>query len=95
MTDFNRPYELTDAELDAVAAGAGAGAGAGGLVAVAVAAAIDSVDIDVLNNSLNNFTVDVDALNNVTVSNVANGNNVGLGVLVNALGISAIGQKFH
>lgn len=92
---MTKMYELNDAELDAVAAGANAGAGAGGLVAVAVGAAIDTVDIDVLNRSLNNFSVKVDALNNVTVSNIANGNQVGLGVLVNALGISALGQNFR
>lgn len=76
-------YELTGAELDAVAAGANAGngVGAGGLVAVAlgVAAAIDTIDIDALNN------------NRVTISNIANGNQVGAGVLVNLLGVA--GQR--
>jgi hypothetical protein len=81
---MTKMYELNDAELDAVAAGAGAGAGAGGLVAVAAAIAVDQ--IDVLNNSLNNFVVSVLDNNTVTVKNVANGNNVGLGVLINALG---------
>jgi hypothetical protein len=70
-------YELNDAELDAVAAGANAGAGAGGLVAAAIAAAIDSVDVDVLNNNKVNV-----------LNNALNGNktNVGAGVLVNLLG---------
>jgi hypothetical protein len=75
-TRYNAPVELTDAELDAVAAGQ---AGAGGLVAVAVD--------NVLNNSLDNISI----LNNNKVSildNSLNGNktNVGAGVLINLLG---------
>jgi hypothetical protein len=85
---MSKMYELSDAELDAVAAGAGAGAGAGGLVAVAAAVAVDQ--IDVLNNSLNNFDVSVLNDNTVVVKNIANGNNVGLGVLINALGGPAV-----
>src|SRR5690242_18708256 len=77
-------YELNDAELDAVAAGAGAGAGAGGLVAVAAAVAVDQ--INVLNDALNDNFVPVLSGNTITVENVANHNNVGLGVLINALG---------
>lgn len=70
-------YELSDAELDAVAAGARAGAGAGGLVAAAIAAAVDNIDVEVLNN--NKVNVLNDALN-------GNKTNVGAGVLVNLLG---------
>jgi len=88
--NMSEMYELNDAELDAVAAGAGAGAGAGGVVAAAVAAAIDTIDIDVLNDSLKNFRVSV-IEGDVTVENVASGNNVGLGVLVNVLGLSGLG----
>lgn len=73
--DLVAPVELTDAELDAVAAGANAG----GLVA----AAVDNV----LNRSLNNISI----LNNNRVSVLdgsLNGNktNVGAGVLINLLG---------
>ena len=70
-------YELSDAELDAVAAGANARAGAGGLVAAAIAAAVDNVNVEVLNN--NKVNVLNDALN-------GNKTNVGAGVLVNLLG---------
>ncbi len=81
-TDFSAPVELTNAELDAVAAGANAGAGAGGLVALALAAAVDNVDVDILNN------------NKVTVQNVANNNQVGAGVLINVLGGPAAIRNF-
>jgi hypothetical protein len=70
-------YELTDRELDAVAAGASANAGAGGLVAAAIAAAVDNVNVDVLNNNK------VDILNNALNGNKTN---VGAGVLINLLG---------
>ena len=94
---MTKMYELNDAELDAVAAGAGAGAGAGGVVAAAVAAAIDTVSIDVLNNSLNNLDLNIEVIEgDIVVQNLANGNNVGIGVLVNALGGPAalgIGQR--
>jgi len=81
-------YELSGAELDAVAAGAGAGAGAGGLVAIAAAVAVD--EINVLNDSLNDNFVAVLSGNDVTVKNIANNNNIGLGVLINALGGPAV-----
>lgn len=87
-------YELNDTELDAVSAGARAGAGAGGLVAAAVAAAVELTDIEinVLNDSLKNFRISV-IEGDVTVENVLSGNNVGLGVLINALGIAGQGQN--
>jgi hypothetical protein len=75
---MTKMYELNDAELDAVGAGARSGAAANGLVAVAAAVAADNITVDALNG------------NKVTVQNIANGNNVGLGVLINALGGPAI-----
>jgi len=83
-------YELNDAELDAVAAGAAANSNAGGVVAAAVAAAIDTLTLDFLNNSLPDFRISV-VEGDITVQNLANGNNVGIGVLVNALGLSGLG----
>lgn len=84
MSDFNAPIELADADLDCVAAGAnsGAGAGAGGLVAAALAVAATLEDINILDN------------NKVTVQNIANGNQVGAGVLINALGGPAAIRNF-
>ena len=66
-THLPMPVELTDAELDAVAAGAASGAAAG-LVAVNVS----DIDIDVQNNRvltnfLNNNAVLNNSLNNNTV----------------------------
>ena len=83
---MTKMYELSAAELDAVAAGANAGAGAGGLVAAAIAAAVDNVDVDILNN--NTVSVLNDSLN-------GNKTNVGAGVLVNLLGGPAAIQQLQ
>jgi hypothetical protein len=82
MTDLVKPYELTDAELDVVAAGQARGvAFAAGLIAAAVGAGVNIENI--ANN--NNIDIDVDALNNVL-----NGSNVTVGAIVNVLGGPAI-----
>jgi hypothetical protein len=67
-------YELSGAELDAVAAGQGNGLGIGGLIGAGVR---------LLENA--NRVVSVDR-NEVTISDFLNGNAVSLGVAANVLG---------
>ena len=69
-------YELSDAQLDAVAAGALVnGTIGGGLINVQVNDVVDTGNINVLNNSVNN---------NEIVKNVGVGVGVAAGVLGNA-----------
>jgi len=76
MTKFVQPYELNDAELDAVAAGAPLFVG--GL------ANVNLSDIDVtVGDVLSGFTVT--ALNN-SIRDFAKNNNVGVGAIIQALG---------
>ena len=78
MTNFVQPYELSDAELDAVAAGAPLFVG--GL------ANVNLSDIDVqVGDVLSGFDVTVDALNN-SIRDFAKDNNVGVGAIIQALG---------
>lgn len=75
MTNMPNMVELSDTDLDAVAGGANSLA-AGGLVNLAL-----SVDnIDVLRNA------NIDVIDNVTLRDIANNNNVGVGALINVLG---------
>jgi hypothetical protein len=75
---------LTDADLDAVAGGQVAVAG--GLVNVV----LNGVNIDVLRNA----DINVDIIDDITIRNVANNNNVSVGALINVLGgPSAIIQR--
>jgi len=84
MTNLPEITELTDAELDAVAGGQAAAAG--GLVNVA----LNVENIDILRNA------NIDVIDNVTVTlrDIAQNNNVGVGALINVLGgPSAILQR--
>jgi hypothetical protein len=76
MTELPVPVELTDAELDAVAAGAAQGNGVGGLVGIGVGA--NDVVHDVLNNA------DISILNNNNVE-------VGVGAALAVLGGAGVG----
>ncbi|MFL6934034.1 MAG: hypothetical protein ACJ8EJ_05235 [Xanthobacteraceae bacterium] len=84
MTNLPEMIPLTDAELDAVAGGQVAVAG--GLVNVV----LNGVNIDVLRNA----DINVDIIDDITIRNVANNNNVSVGALINVLGgPSAIIQR--
>ncbi|MFL6931904.1 MAG: hypothetical protein ACJ8FK_18490 [Xanthobacteraceae bacterium] len=84
MTNLPEMIPLTDAELDAVAGGQVAVAG--GLVNVV----LNDVNIDVLRNA----DITVDIIDDITIRNVANNNNVSVGALINVLGgPSAIIQR--
>jgi hypothetical protein len=72
------PVELTDAELDMVTGGLALAGG--GLVNLA----LNTGNISVLNNSLDNIKIPV--LNNVTIKDIANYNNVSVGAIIQALG---------
>jgi hypothetical protein len=80
MTNFIKPYELSDAELDAVAAGQAQGnaLAAGGLVNVALGAA----NVDVLRNA----DIDIPISDVIDIKNVANNNNVSVGAIIQVLG---------
>jgi hypothetical protein len=77
MTNMPTILELSGADLDAVAGGANSLA-AGGLVNLALS--IDNIDV------LRNADINVDVIDNVTLRDIANNNNVGVGALVNILG---------
>jgi hypothetical protein len=84
MNALVAPFELTDAELDLVTGGNTAVAGLG-LANIA----LSTGNISVLSGD--NFNIPV--LNNVTLRDIANNNNVGVGVLIQALGgVAAILQ---
>ncbi|MFL4971684.1 MAG: hypothetical protein ACJ8EU_23390 [Xanthobacteraceae bacterium] len=84
MTNLPEMIPLTDADLDAVAGGQVAVAG--GLVNVV----LNGVNIDVLRNA----DITVDIIDDITIRNVANNNNVSVGALINVLGgPSAIIQR--
>ncbi|MFL5102299.1 MAG: hypothetical protein ACJ8E5_17040 [Xanthobacteraceae bacterium] len=84
MTNLPEMIPLSDAELDAVAGGQVAVAG--GLVNVV----LNDVNIDVLRNA----DINVDIIDDITIRNVANNNNVSVGALINVLGgPSAIIQR--
>jgi len=77
MTNFVQPYELNDAELDAVAAGAPLFVG--GLANVNVS----DLNINV-GDVLSGFTIQ-DILND-SIKDIARNNNVGVGAIIQALG---------
>ena len=76
---MTKMYELTGAELDAVAAGQGNGLGIGGLVGAGVG--IGSISL--LDSASRVVSVDH---NQVIISDFLNGNAVSLGVAANILG---------
>jgi hypothetical protein len=76
MTNLSEITELSDAELDAVAGGQALAAG--GLVNLA----LNVENIDVLRNA----NIDVDIIDDITIRNVANRNNVSVGAIINVLG---------
>ena len=75
------PEELSGAELDAVTGGQAIGSpfAAGGLVNVAVG----PTNVDVLRGA------NIDVIDDVTLRDIANNNNVGVGALVQVLGGAA------
>ena len=84
MTNLPEMIPLTDADLDAVAGGQVVVAG--GLVNVV----LNDVNVDVLRNA----DINVDIIDDITIRNVANNNNVSVGALINVLGgPSAIIQR--
>ena len=72
----NGIVELSGAELDAVAGGQSVRAG--GLVNLV----LNDVNIDVLRAA----NINVDIIDDITVRNVANNNNVGVGAIIQVLG---------
>ena len=79
MTNLTKPYELNDAELDAVAAGAPLFVG--GL------ANVNLSDIDVeVGDVLSGITVTVENVLNDSIRDFAKNNNVGVGAIIQALG---------
>jgi hypothetical protein len=80
MYQLPEMVELSGAELDAVTGGQAQGraVAAGGLVNVALGAA----NVDVLRNA----DIDVDIIDDVTIRNVANNNNVSVGAIIQLLG---------
>jgi hypothetical protein len=80
MYQLPEMVELSGAELDAVTGGQaqGGAVAAGGLVNVALGAA----NVDVLRNA----DIDVDIIDDVTIRNVANNNNVSVGAIIQLLG---------
>jgi hypothetical protein len=80
MDQLPEMVELSGAELDAVTGGQanGVAVAAGGLVNVALGAA----NVDVLRNS----NINVDIIDDITIRNVANNNNVSVGALIQVLG---------
>jgi len=78
MTNFVQPYELKDAELDAVAAGLGNGVGIGGLVGAGVG--VGNVTVGDITR-----VVSVDH-NQVIIQDFLNGNAVPIGIAASILG---------
>jgi hypothetical protein len=80
MDQLPEMVELSGAELDAVTGGQanGVATAAGGLVNVALGAA----NVDVLRNA----NINVDIIDDITIRNVANNNNVSVGALIQILG---------
>lgn len=76
MTYLPEMMPLSDADLDAVAGGQAVAAG--GLVNLALN--VQNVDI------LRNANINVDIIDDVTISNVANNNNVAVGAIIQVLG---------
>ena len=77
MVDHHDIVELSDAELDLVAGGHGV---AGGLVNVV----LTTDDITILQDAFNDIQIDV--IDDVTIKNVANNNNISVGAIIQALG---------
>jgi len=85
MTNLLQPYELVDAELDAVAAGAPLFVG--GLVNVNLS------QIDILTNDPNLLSNFLNNNLNDSLKDFAKNNNVGVGAIIQALGgVAAIRQ---
>jgi hypothetical protein len=76
MSNLPGIVELSGAELDAVAGGQSVVSG--GLVNVV----LNDVNIDVLRAA----DINVDIIDDITVRNVANNNNVGVGAIIQVLG---------
>jgi hypothetical protein len=76
MSQLPEMFELSGAELDAVTGGQAVAAG--GLVNLA----LSDINVDILRNA----DINVDVIDDVTLRNIANNNNVGVGVLLNLLG---------
>jgi hypothetical protein len=83
MNQLAEMVELSGAELDAVTGGQaeGVAVAAGGLVNVALGAA----NVDVLRAA----NINVDIIDDITIRNVANNNNVSVGALIQILGGAA------
>jgi hypothetical protein len=83
MYQLPEMVELSGAELDAVTGGQaeGVAVAAGGLVNVALGAA----NVDVLRAA----NINVDIIDDITIRNVANNNNVSVGALIQVLGGAA------
>ena len=80
------PVELTDAELDLVTGAANAVAGFG---LANVALAIDDVTVEILRNA----HINVLSGNNISLRDIANNNNIGVGVVIQALnGVAGVLQ---
>lgn len=80
MIHLPEVFELSDSELDLVTGGAPLVAG--GLVNVV----LSDVNVDVLRAA----DINVDIIDDVTVRNVANNNNVSVGAIIQALGGGAL-----
>lgn len=80
MVWLREMVELSGADLDAVAGGQanGVATAAGGLVNVALGAA----NVEVLENA----NINVDIIDDVTIKNIANNNNISVGALIQVLG---------
>ena len=76
MSSVPEIVELSGQDLDAVSGGQSVNAG--GLVNVV----LNDVNIDVLRAA----NINVDIVDDVTIRNVANNNNIGVGALINLLG---------
>jgi hypothetical protein len=83
MYQLPEMVELSGAELDAVTGGQaeGVAVAAGGLVNVALGAA----NVDLLRAA----NINVDIIDDITIRNVANNNNVSVGALIQVLGGAA------
>lgn len=76
MTKMLNMVELSDADLDAVAGGSALAAG--GLVNLALSVE----DIEILEGA----NINVDVIDDVSIRDVANNNNISVGALINVLG---------
>jgi hypothetical protein len=76
MSNLPEIVELSGQDLDAVAGGQSVVSG--GLVNVV----LNDVNIDVLRRA----NIDVDIIDDITIRNVANNNNISVGALINVLG---------